>query len=188
MEGLIIVGFAAVIIGVPVLAMRYARVRAARNYIRKIDQRVKNELLSRESNGAIGEDVMAMVKGHILRSDMITLLIAEVLFIGVSVVGGGGVPAVVVGLPLILTAISVAVKLHGLADRAALIKVRAFVFRKCSWEVSAAYYDMQRLEYRVFTQGTLFENIDSTIRAGEYVNLIVRRTERGYRVVRILRF
>lgn len=180
--------FTAVIIGAPLLAVRYARARADRRCLKKLDQRVKNELLSREGGSIIGADVMAMVKGHILRSHALFLLIAEVMFVGVSLLGGGEVLFAAVVLPLIATAVSAAVKLHGLADSSALIKVKAFVFRQGRWAISAAYYDMQRLEYRVFTQGTLFEDIDSTVTAGKYVNLIVRRKARGYRVVRILRF
>lgn len=188
MERLIVVTLAAVIFCAPVLFMWYRRRKAERSYLRKIDQRVKNELLSREDSNAISGDVMAMVKGHILRSHALTLLIAEVLFIGVSVLGGGEVLILAVTLPLIVTAVSAAVKLNSLSDGPELIKVKAFVFRKGAWEISVAYYDMQRLEYRVFTQSTLFENIDSSIQAGKYVNLIVRRKENGYHVIRVLMF
>lgn len=188
MEWLSVVIIAAVIFCAPVLFMWYRRRKAERSYLRKIDRRVKNELLSREGSNVIGGEVMAMVKGYILRSHALTLVIAEVLFIGVSVLGAGEVLPIVVALPVIATAVSAAVKLHGLSDGHELIKVKAFVFRKSSWEISAAYYDMQRLEYRVFTQGTLFENIDSSVQAGKYVNLIVRRKENGYHVVRVLMF
>ncbi|MBQ8966165.1 hypothetical protein [Ruminococcus sp.] len=67
------------------------------------------------------------------------------------------------------------------------MKVKAFVFRTSSGEITAAYYDMQRLEYRTFSQKRYFEGADS-IKAGTYVNLIVRRQERGYKAVRILYF
>lgn len=191
MEMLVIALMMAVIFGLPVGGMRYVRYRRCKKYMRRIDQRVKNSLLSSSGYGAVSPDVLAMVKGHILKMHLLAAGIMTVMCVLFSLL--------IYGLSGLRSALCIAVlfaaaagarllwELHGLRDASSLLKVKAFVFMTKGNEATFAYYDMQRLEYRTASRTVYFSG-GARIEAGKYVNLIVRRCEKGYKVIRILSF
>lgn len=186
MEYVIPVFLSLIIFVLPVVAMKYHRYRKDKKWLRKLDMRVKDELISSTSRGAIDPMVMAMVKGHIVKTRLLWCGIALAIF---------GFAALIWDFLLILGAVPICgvvtadmlYRLFGLRDVSTLMKVKAFVFRTRSSDAAAVYYDMQRLGYRTFAQSTMFVS-GTKAEAGRYVYLIVRRSEKSYHPVMILDF
>ncbi len=191
METLTAAVFLTALVVLPVLGVRYHRFLRNKKHLRKISQRVKNELLSQTDGTAVSPEVLAMVKGHILKSDLVlagimgAMCLLFLFFLNEWQMWQAAVYVMV--LFTAATGLHFAYDLFCLRDAPALMKVRAFVFMTRSNEATFAYYDMQRLEYRAVTKSLFFEG-NARVQAGEYVNLIVRRKERGYKVIRVLTF
>lgn len=186
MEWFVILLFALVIIGLPVFIVRYSRYKSDRKYLRLLDQNIKNELLSGESRGAIADDVMAMVRSYIIRQHLLWAAAMTAVF-GVCALLSDKMMIVCGAVFCCFVIVRMLMKLHGLSDTESLIKVKAFVFRSRSTEAAAVYYDMQRLEYRTYTQSTVFDD-NSRAAAGKYVYLIIRKKESRYQPIMILQF
>lgn len=186
MEWFVILLFAFVIIGLPVFIVRYGRYRSDRKCLRRLEQNIKNELLSSESRGVIADDVMAMIKSYIIRQHLLWVAASAVVF-GACALFTDKMILVCGAVFCCFVIVHMLIRLSGLHDTESLIKVKAFVFRSRSSEDTAVYYDMQRLKYRAYTQSTLFDD-NSRVTAGKYVYLIIRKKESRYQPVMILRF
>ncbi|MDE6789781.1 MAG: hypothetical protein K2J47_10750, partial [Ruminococcus sp.] len=68
-----------------------------------------------------------------------------------------------------------------------LTKIIGFVFRKKGYQLSIVYYDVQKLEYRIFSHNTFFSNADFAV-PGKLVNLIGVRKKSKVRIIRLLSF
>ncbi len=175
-----------IIFVLPFAIMRYHRYSADKKCLRKLDMRIKDELISSENRGAIDPTVMAMVKGHILKIRLLWCGIALTIF-GFSAIMWDFL-LVFGALPICAAAIAdMLCRLFRLRDVSSLMKVKAFVFRSRSTDAAAVYYDMQRLGYFIFAQNTTFVS-GTKAEAGRYVNLIVRRSKKRYHPVMILDF
>ena len=185
-EKLIVAVFLLFIIGMPPTTFKLYRYRKDKKYLRMLDMRIKNELISSESRGIIDSTVMGMVKGHIVKQRLIVCAITLAIF---------GYAALTWGLVYLLGAVPICgavltdmmYKLYKLRDASSLMKVKAFVFKSRRSDATAAYYDMKRLEYRTFTQNTFYVS-GTKAEAGKYVNLIVRCSRNSYSPVMILNF
>ena len=94
------------------------------------------------------------------------------------------------GLMVLFTAatgLHFAYDLFCLRDAPALMKVKAFVFMTHGDNVTFIYYDMQKLEYCATSRNVMFSG-RANIREGNYVNIIVRNRQNGYKVIRVLTF
>ena len=186
MEWLFIIAEIVFIISVPVAAFVYHRYRYDQKNLRMLSQDIKNELLSNDSRGTISQDVMDMIRRHIKRTHLIWACIAAAVF---SVCALLGEPLMLVcGAAVVcFIAADMLIRLKKTAHSDELIKVKAWIFHSANMEATAVYYDMKHLKYRAFTQSTFFDN-SMRLRAGTYVYLIVRRTDKLYKPVMILDF
>lgn len=178
-------------IGLPVGILSLRDNLRLRKYMRQIDQRVKNELLSQSGYGAVTPDVLAMVKGHILKSNLVlagimgAMCLLFLFFLNEWQMWQAAVYVMV--LFTAATGLHFAYDLFCLRDAPALMKVKAFVFMTHGDNVTFIYYDMQKLEYCATSRNVMFSG-RANIRAGNYVNIIVRKRQNGYKVIRVLTF
>ncbi|WP_294490241.1 hypothetical protein [uncultured Ruminococcus sp.] len=191
METLTAAVFLTALVVLPVLGVRYHRFLRNKKHLRKISQRVKNELLSQSGYGAVTPDVLAMVKGHILKSDLVlagimgAMCLLFLFFLNEWQMWQAAVYVMV--LFTAATGLHFAYDLFCLRDAPALMKVKAFVFMTHGNKVTFIYYDMQKLEYCAESRNVMFSG-RANIRAGNYVNIIVRKRQNGYKVIRVLTF
>ena len=191
METLTAAVFLTALVVLPVLGVRYHRFLRNKKHLRKISQRVKNELLSQSGYGAVTPDVLAMVKGHILKSDLVLAgIMGAMCLLFLFILNEWQMWQAAVYVMVLFTAatgLHFAYDLYCLRDAPALMKVKAFVFMTHGNKVTFIYYDMQKLEYCAASRNVMFSG-RANIRAGNYVNIIVRKRQNGYKVIRVLTF
>ncbi|MBQ8966164.1 hypothetical protein [Ruminococcus sp.] len=110
----------AAIIGLPVGGAVYLRHRRDKKLLRKISVQVKNDLLSPSGYGQISPDVMAMIKGHMLKSHVFFTVISWAVLAVIGLIGRRRVYlSVLADAALVFAAaaaIHLAFALHTLAD------------------------------------------------------------------------
>lgn len=185
----------ALIIAVPVAAVRYIRYRRNLKYKREISADVKKRLISSENYGELGKDVLFAVKQTLLRNSVIESLIITGFFAVViiaellkktdrlTIMCTIGAYIIV----LLIFAVRYIFGILRLSTTKKLIKIRGFVFRKDSNGFSVIYYDMPKMEYRIFTQSTFIKSEELAV-PGNFVNLIGIRKSKKVKIIRILSF
>lgn len=185
----------AVIFVTPVLAVRYIRYRRSRKYKKEISTDVKKRLISSENYGELGKDVLSAVKQTLLRNSVIesliitgffaVVIIAELLSkterLAIMCTIGAYISV------LLIFAVRYIFAVSRLSTSQKLIKVKGFVFQKSSQEFSVIYYDMPKMEYRIFSQSTFIRSEELAV-PGNFVNLIGIRKKRKVKIIRILSF
>lgn len=185
----------AVIFVIPVLAVRYIRYRRNLKYKRQISLDVKNKLISSKNYGELGKEVLFAVKQTLLRNSVIESLIITGFFAFVIVAELLGKTDRItimctIGAYIIILLIFAARYIFAvlrLSTTEKLIKIKGFVFRKNSQEFSVIYYDMPKMEYRIFSQRTFIKSEELAV-PGTFVNLIGIRRKRKVKIIRILSF
>lgn len=185
----------AVIFVTPVLSVRYIRYRRNLKYKRQISLDVKNRLISSKNYGELGKDVLFAVKQTLLRSSVIesmiitgffaVVIIAELLRhvdrLAIMCTVGAYI------LVLLIFAVRYIFGILRLSIPQKLIKIKGFVFRKDSNGFSVIYYDMPKMEYRIFTQSTFIKGEELAV-PGNFVNLIGIRKKGKVKIIRMLSF
>lgn len=185
----------ALIIAVPFAVLKYIRYRRNLKYKREISLDVKKRLISSENYGELGKDVLSAVKQTLLRnciaeSVIITgffavVIIAELLRKNDKLTIMYTIGAYI--LVLLIFAVRYIFGILRLSTTKNLIKIKGFVFQKSSQEFFVIYYDMPKMEYRIFTQGTFIRS-EALAVPGNFVNLIGIRKKRKVKIIRILSF
>lgn len=185
----------ALIIAMPFAVLKYIRFRRNLKYKRQISSDVKKRLITADNYGEIGKDVLSAVKQTLLcrciaESVIITGFFAVVIIVGLlSKTERLAIMCTIVAYISVLLIFAVR-HIFGILSLSApqkLIKVKGFVFQKSSQEFSVIYYDMPKMEYRIFTQGTFIRSEKLAV-PGNFVNLIGIRRKNKVKIIRILSF
>lgn len=176
-------------------AERYIRYRRSRKYKKEISTDVKKRLISSENYGELGKDVLSAVKQTLLRNCIAESMIITGFFAVVIIAELLGktdrltimctIGAYII--VLLIFAIRYIFGILRLSTTKKLIKIKGFVFLKSSQEFSVIYYDMPKMEYRIFTQSTFIRSEELAV-PGNFVNLIGIRKKRKVKIIRILSF
>ena len=185
----------ALILAVPFAGLKYIRYRRNQKYKREISSDVKKRLISSENYGELGKNVLFAVKQTLLRNGLIesmiitgffaVVIIAELLRKADSLAIMCTIGAYIV--VLLIFAVRCICGISRLSTTKELIKIKGFVFRRDSNGFSVLYYDMTKMEYRIFTQDTLIRSEELAV-PGNFVNLIGIRQKGKVKIIRILSF
>lgn len=186
----------AVIFIAPFGLMHYLRYRRDKAVMRKISLDVKNDLLKSGSYSEISDSTLRLVRSGVIGKGIASAIIyiAMIILYNIAAVFfmkayiGDAVIVILMSAALLLVyAASVFVSLIRLSRRDGLIKIKGFVCRKSNYEMLTVYYDMEKLRYRVYHCGLIFDKIHNA-EPGRYVNLIAVRSRHKVRIIRILTF
>lgn len=187
--------FILIIVLSPLLVLKLIRDRRNLKYKRQISLDVKNKLISSKNYGELGKNVLFAVKQTLFRSSVIESMIITGFFAVVLIAELLGhidrlTIMCTIGTYIIILLIFAARYIFSilrLSTPQKLIKIKGFVFRKSSHEFSVIYYDMPKMEYRIFTQSTFIKDEELAV-PGTFVNLIGIRTDKKVKIIRMLSF
>ena len=185
----------ALIIAMPFAVLKYIRFRRNLKYKRQISSDVKKRLITADNYSEIGKDALSAVKQTLLcrciaESVIITGFFAVVIIVGLlSKTERLAIICTMVAYisVLLIFAVRHIFGILSLSTPQKLIKVKGFVFKKSSQEISVIYYDMPKMEYRIFTQSTFIRSEELAV-PGNFVNLIGIRRKNKVKIIRILSF
>lgn len=185
----------ALIIAVPFAVLKYIRYRRNRKYKREISADVKKRLISSENYGELGKDVLSAVKQTLIRNSIVESLIITGFFAVVIIAEllrktDRLTIMCTIGAYIIVLLIFAVRYIYGisrLSTTKKLIKIKGFVFRRDSNGFSVIYYDIPKMEYRIFTQSTFIRSEELAV-PGNFVNLIGIRQKGKVKIIRILSF
>ncbi len=183
-------GFA-LITGLPVGLTWYIKNKKKQEYIRKIDLKVKNSLLTKDSYSRINPDTVRLVKNSLIRNFIVKIsLYTAVLYAYAFLFAEKETIIYFIIISVILTIFLIFKILYDIkkiSETEGLIKIKGFLFREKGWQRSVIYYDMKKLEYRIFSYNTFFAN-NYSADLGSFVNLIAIRKKSKVKIIRLLSF
>lgn len=186
----IFAGFS-IIIGLPIAIMFYYNYRKECDDIKKISLDVKNSLTKKNSYSEISRETLVLVKASIIKKFILkTLVYAGVSFIYILLFVKREILlyfVAILAVALVLLTAKTIYEYRCISNPEKLTKIIGFVFRKKGYQLSIAYYDIQKLKYRVFYHNTFFSDADFAV-PGKLVNLIGIRKKLGVHIIRLLSF
>lgn len=180
-----------VIIGLPTALLFYFRYRKERDYIKKISLDVKNSLTKKNSYSEISKETLILVKTGIIKKFIAkTSVYTGVSFIYIILFVKREIIlyfAIILAVVLIFITVKTIYEYQRISNPENLTKIIGFVFRKKGYWLSIVYYDLQKMDYRIFSHNTFFSNTDFAV-LGKLVNLIGIRKKSKVRIIRLLSF
>lgn len=185
-----------IIIGLPVLGLRLYHVNQDKKYRRKVSLDVRKRLITAENYSVLDNNTLLLMKRDIfirhIRALLICLPFMVICLAAAAFKRCEYTVYLCIILAFALIAVLIAVKylteIIRLSSAKEFVKIKGFIFREVvGHEYSVMYYDMVKLDYRVFRQDTFLHQAASA-RLGEFVNLIGIRTDRKVKIIRILSF
>ena len=190
--GFVVIAALGELLSIPIINFRRYRSFRKPNFRREVSLEVKKRLITADNYGSLSSDTLKLVKRDIIRNHLVTIAVIAAFVIVLTIAA-----AIMHGEPALITSIlsfgaatafmSLAYRLLRLSPAGRLVKVKGFVFGMNSSMVCVMYYDMPRMDYRIFTQNTPLRT-PSAAQLGEFVNLIGVKTKRRVRIIRILSF
>ncbi|MDE5582327.1 MAG: hypothetical protein K2J08_01295 [Ruminococcus sp.] len=183
-------GFA-LITGLPVGLMHYIRKIKEQKYIRKIDLKVKNNLLAKDSYSKINPDTVRLVKNSLIRNFIVRISLYTAVLYAYAFLFAEKETIIYFIIISVIIAIFLIFKIlydiKKISETESLIKIKGFLFREKGWQRSVIYYDMKKLKYRIFSYNTFFTN-NYSADLGSFVNLIAIRKKSKVKIIRLLSF
>lgn len=171
--------------------MFYFRYRKEHDDIKKIGLDVKNSLTKKNSYGEISKETLILVKVGIIKKFIVkTSVYLGISFIYILLFVKREIIlyfVIILAAILIFLALKTIYEYRCISNPEKLTKIIGFVFRKKGYQLSIVYYDVQKLEYRIFSHNTFFSDTDFAV-PGKLVNLIGIRKKSKVYIIRLLSF
>ena len=185
-----------VFVGLIVLGIRLHHIYLERKYRRKVSLDVRKRLITAENYSALDNSTLLLMKNDIFNRHMRALLICLPFMAIILLIAAlkHSEPIVYLSIVLAFTFIGSLIivkyltEISRLSSAKEFVKIKGFIFREVvGHEYSVMYYDMVKLDYRVFRQDIFLHQAQSA-HLGEFVTLIGVRTPKKVKIVRILTF
>ena len=183
------VGFL-IIFGLPLLLLKLRHLRQNQKGRKEAGLDVKKRLITAENYSALDPNVLMLMKSDIFIRHMRELLLCIPVMallkhsesaVYISIVSAFGIIAAIIVFGCLSD-------MRSLSSRKDFIKIKGFVFGQIGTnELLVLYYDMEKLDYRVFRQNIWRHKADAA-QLGSFVNLIGIRTAKRVKIIRILSF
>lgn len=185
-----------IFIGLIVLGLRLHHAYIERKYRRKVSLDVRKRLITAENYSALDNNTLLLMKNDIFNRHMRSILICLPFMAVCLVIAFLNHCEYTVYLCIVLAfgviagliAVKYITEIIWLSPAKEFVKIKGFIFREVvGHEYSVMYYDMVKLDYRVFRQDIYLHQAGAA-RLGEFVTLIGVRTPKKVKIIRILTF
>ncbi len=185
-----------IIFVLPFVCLRLYHVHQDKKYRRKVSLDVRKRLITAENYSVLDKNTLLLMKHDIfirhIRSLLICLPFMVICLLAAAFRHCEYTVYLCIVLAFAVIAVLIALKylteILRLSSAREFVKIKGFIFREVvGHEYSVLYYDMVKLDYRVFRQD-IYLHQAASVRLGEFVNLIGIRTDRKVKIIRILSF
>lgn len=179
-----------------VLGLKLHHTYIERKYRRKVSLDVRKRLITAENYSVLDNNTLLLMKNDIFNRHLRALLICLPFMTIILLIAALKHCESIVYLSIVLAFAFIAAliivkyltEISRLSSAKEFVKIKGFIFREVVGnEYAVMYYDMVKLDYRVFRQDIFLHQAHSA-QLGEFVTLIGVRTDKKVKVIRILSF